>query len=163
MASDFASVCYYVVRFHEVPDVLCSAGQFPLFDFDGARLQNLMVLGGVPDHLTFSLIATDTGGVAVFSWLGDNPASEKLVKSLHRKGDAELVRALVRYVFEFFENAYLKPSWWDALDHRVKLGIRNRVTIAMDMHETRRNDCLRDDGLVTVHWTVAKRETNLAL
>jgi hypothetical protein len=162
-AKNFSEVRYYVVRFNEVPDLLCSSGHFPVYDFYGAKLQDLLDFGKTPDHVGFSLIVTDNGGAAVFSWLGNNPSSEQLVKSLHEKGDADLVQALVRYVFEFFENTYFSPIWWDALDEEVKSAIRHRFSQAVNPYEKRRPDCLKDDGIRAAHWTIVARETNLML
>ena len=62
LSSDFASVCYYVVRFANVPDVMCSGARQVEYDFDGNVLQRLGNLAKVPDQVALSLIATETGG-----------------------------------------------------------------------------------------------------
>lgn len=163
LATDFSEVRYYVLRLNETPELMCSSGHFPGFDFDGARLQSLLDLARLPDHVTFSLIATDSGGAAVFSWLGSNPSSEQLVKSLHKKNDSDIVQALVRYCFEYFENVFFSPIWWDRLDPNVQTAIRERISLAANVLAERMPDCLQDDGISSVRWTVTSRETNLAL
>lgn len=163
LARDFSEVRYYVIRFNEVPDVLCCSGNFPLFDFQGNQLQTLMDLNKTPDDVTFSIIATRTGGAAVFSWLGNRPCSEQLVSSLHRINDLEIGDAIVRHAFEYCENCYLSPTWWDALDDGIKQAIRQRITDASDVNVRRNPKCLANDGHRYVKWTVSSRETNLSL
>ncbi len=163
LAKDFSAVRYYVVRFQEIPDVMCCSGNFPMFDFEGNRLQKLLDFNKLPDHVTFTIIATDSGGAAVFSWLGDCPASERLVKSLHKLSNDEVGDAVVRHAFEFCENIYFSPSWWDALDEKKQLALRQHSTDAANVTVERRNNCLMYDGHDYVKWTVTARDTNLTL
>ena len=153
LAKEYSAVRYYVVRFKEVPDVLCCSGNFPLFDFEGHRLQRLLD-NNLPDHVAFSIIATDTGGAVVFSWLGDCRCSERLVKSLHRLPDAGIGDAAVRHALEYCENVYIFPTWWDALDDATKIAVRRRITEAANVTVRRKDNCLMFDGLNYVNWTV---------
>src|SRR6266540_3648878 len=54
----------------------------------------LLDLQRIADHITFSLIAIDGGGAAVFSWLGESKAGERLGLS-HQNGTT--FRTLARY------------------------------------------------------------------
>jgi hypothetical protein len=161
LAKDFSDVRYYVVRFKEVPDVLACSGNFPTFDFAGNRLQTLIELNKLPDHVTFSIIATDTGGAAIFSWLGEPPYSERLANSLHELPDVEFGDAIVRFAFEHCENIYMSPIWWDTLDEEAKRALRQRMTNAADVTVERKHSCLLHDGYDYVKWTPTERETNL--
>ncbi len=163
LSKDFSHVQYYIVRFNEVPDLLCCSGYFPAYDFDGVELQSLLVLNKIPDHVNFSIVTTDKGGAAVFSWLGDNNASERLVKSLHKMSDAELPNAIIRHTFEYCENSYISPVWWDALNEKTKMALRQRISNAANGLVERKNTCLMDDGHRYVKWTVAARESNLTI
>jgi SEC-C motif-containing protein len=163
LAKDFSAVRYYVARFKEVPDVLVCSGNFPMFDFAGNQLQSLLERNKLPDHVTFSIIATDTGGAVVFSWLGDLPCPERLVKSLHKLPDADIGDAFVRHAFEYCENIYMSPTWWDGLDEAKKIALRRRSTEAAGVTVERKNNCLMYDGHNYVNWTVTARETNLNL
>jgi hypothetical protein len=162
LAKDFSAVRYYMVRFKDVPDVLCCSGNFPMFDFEGNALQRLLE-NKLPDHVTFSIIATDTGGAAVFSWLDDCPCSERLLKSLHKLPDADIGDAVVRHAFEYCENIYISPTWWDGLDDKKKMALRRRSTDAANVTVARKNNCLMYDGFNYGNWTVTARETNLTL
>lgn len=163
VAGDFSAMKYYVVRINETPEVMCCGGFFPTHDFDGNVLQTLDDPAVTPGHLAFSIIATNVGGAIVLGWLGDNPAGEALVKSLHTQADADVPHSAVRFMFEFFENNYLSPAWWDGLPEDTRMAIRKRVSKAADLEDVRADGCLKDDGLKVVNWTVAGRDTNLTL
>jgi SEC-C motif len=159
---DFSQVSYYVIRMAETPEFLGSGMLLPRWDFSGSIIQNNISGNGHPDHITFSLIATDIGGAAVFSWLGKNNAAEQLIRSLHALPVTALPHAIVRYTFEIIQNKYMSPQWWDALGTNEKLLLRARVlrgTGIMGMHST--EDCLLDEGLRVVNWTIVSRKTNL--
>lgn len=162
LCNDHSAIHYYVIRIKEVPDVLCCSGNFPIFDFEGNTLQRLLD-NKLPDHVTFSIIASDAGGAVVFSWLGDCPCSESLVKSLHNLPDTDIGDAVVRHAFEYSENIYMFPTWWDNLDRSNILALRRRSTKAGNVTIKRENDCLVDDGFNYVNWTVTSRESNLTL
>jgi len=163
MNQNYSNVYFYIVRFSGIPSVLCSAGQFPVFDFLGNRLQDLGDIKRRADHITFSLIATDSGEVAIFGWFGKSLAAESLIKSLHLQTDDQIVHSIVRYVFEFFENAYYSPDWWESLSIDVKQTLQARFNKASNLFEERKANCLLDDGLRVVNWKVCSRETNLFL
>lgn len=98
----------------------------------------------------------------MFSWLGKNNAAEQLIRSLHALPVTALPHAIVRYTFEIIQNKYMSPQWWDALGTNEKLLLRARVlrgTGIMGMHST--EDCLLDEGLRVVNWTIVSRKTNL--
>ena len=163
VAGDHSGMNYFIVRLNETPDLMCSAALFPTNDFDGNELQALASPTATADHLTCSIIATTTGGAVVLTWLGNSLCAEKFVKSLVKQTDPQLVQSIVRFVFEFFENNYLSPDWWDALPVATQLTIKNRIKKAADTTAQRTADCLVDDGLKTVNWTVNSRQSNLVL
>ncbi|QDU09612.1 YecA family protein [Gimesia aquarii] len=163
LTKDFSDVRFYVVQFKEVPNLLTCSGNFPMFDFSGNQLQRLLEPNKLPDHVTFSIIATDTGGAFIFSWLGNLLCPECLVKSLHKLPDAAIGDAVVRYAFEYCENLYMSPTWWDGLDETSKMALCRRITKAGDVTAERKSDCLMPDGHNYVNWTVTARETNLNL
>ena len=139
---------------------MCSGMVQPDYDFHGNVLQDWTDTAITLDHITFSLIATDKGGAAVFSWCGKNEASEKLVKSLHTLADDQIPNALTRYAFENFENVYASPTWWEGLDKAAQNKLLARL---LSTFKTRRtSSCLMDDGLRIVGWKVTARKANLS-
>ena len=153
--SDFSEVRFYVVRFDCIPDLLCNGATQPQYDFQGTLLQDLLTFGTLPDHISFSLIPIDSGGAAVFSWLGENKTSEKLVRSLASLSDDLLPHAIVRFTFEYFENIFASPSWWDGLAETAKQALLLRQTSGVFLQwRDRPSDCLCEDGLRVVSWKV---------
>jgi hypothetical protein len=151
--SNFSNLAFYVIQFCETPDILCSGVRQPEFDFDGKRIQTLGILTRPAQWLYFSLIATDTGGAAVFAWLPGNVVCEKFVVSLDSLADSAIPHAIVRYAFEFFENTYFSPDWWDRLNQetRSKLVERQKRDIGPTVETTRTSTCLQDDGVRAVN------------
>jgi hypothetical protein len=115
----------------------------------------------IADQITFSIIATDTGGAAVFGWMDKSEICEQFVTSLNTLSDAELPHALVRFAFSSFENVFFSPKWWGALGHTAKLAIQKRAASMMDLEEDTDSHSLEDDGIRAVSWRVASRETNI--
>lgn len=156
ISMDYSLVRYYIVEFGATPEVLGSAAQFPSFDFEGNRLQSLRSQQ-VLDKVEFSVVATVTGGAAVFTWMGDSEPVGRMIRSLDAHSDQDITSAFVRYAFEFFENVYFSPDWWENLDAGARAKLQARTTGAATLSEVRRSDCLVDDGLRPVSWPVVAR------
>ena len=158
-SSDYASMGYYIVLLENRPEILCSATSQVTHDFQGRKLQELGPLDRPADWLHFSLIPTDTGGAVIFSWHRGHSKASQFIETLHRLPDDDLPHAIVRFAFEFFENTYFSPQWWDRLDKsiRVKLMVRQLRQIPPVFEYPRPDECLRDDGVRAVNWIVQTR------
>ncbi len=162
LAGDISKVSYYVIRFSNTPDFLCCSPHMPDYDFTGRRtLQNIWDTSITGDHLTYSLIATDTGGAAVFSWLGKSEAAEQFVQSLDSLPDHEIPHAIARFTFQYFENIFVSPTWWDGLDESSQQSLLNRQRAGIPHLPRPTAACLVDDGVRAANWTVSLRKTNL--
>ena len=163
--SDFSQFRYYAIEIAHTPSFLCSAITQPQYDFNGNLLQNVTIenIHLLFDHITFSIIATDYGGVIIFGWLGKSNSAKKFIKSLNAIPDDLLPDAITRFTFEYFENVYVSPEWWDSLDDvaQQKLVFRQMTETSPDRRRTA--ECLKDDGLRIVSWKVIARKTNLRL
>lgn len=157
LSGDYSDAQYYVVFFSNTPDIMCSAAKFPTHDFNGNLLQDLGQLSKTLDQITFSIIATDTGGAAVFNWVGHSDPCERLVRSLDSLSDDDIPHAIVRFAFEYFENVYFSPTWWEGLEGEAKKKLQLRTSMAVDVNIARDRDCLVDDGLKPVSWGVESR------
>jgi hypothetical protein len=158
---DFSQVRYYVVRFDRTPDFMCSGVLQPEYDFQGNLLQDLTDGDAILDAIGFSLIATDTGGAAVFSWLGVSEPAKRLVASLDALPDDAIPDAIRRFAFTFFENLYVSPDWWENLGDLIKRGLIIRTRLGLSGEGKIPKTCLRNDGLHIVEWDVTARQTNV--
>ena len=159
---------YLLINLRNHPLAMCSDISQATHDFNGKKLHDLGNLGCDSHWLTFSLIATDDSGAAVFSWLADQSNSEAVIASLHALSDADLPHAIIRWTLEFCENTYFAPDWWDELDHSVQYSLKARqlrgITNYEDWPEYPRPDgCLSDDGIRAVDWSVVSRVTSLPI
>jgi hypothetical protein len=152
---------YYIIDLVEPPSIMCSGGVFPDYDFQGTQLQDLLNLDRTPSLITFSSFATQSGGAVVFSWLKDSDAvCQNLVNSLDRLSDQELPSAVVRFFFEYCENIFMSPSWWESLADTQQQVLIDRFSQTLDLRRARSAACLLDDGVAAVRWQVKGRRLN---
>ena len=157
----FENLGYYTVKFNALPEVMCSAVAQATHDFSGNSLHQLGYLDTPASWLTFSLIATDDGGAAVFSWPADHATSEEVIRTLCSLSDEETPHAVVRFIFEFFENTYFSPEWWHTLEKPVQASLMKRQLSGPSMKFPRSDECLVDDGIRAVNWPLGYRLTSL--
>ena len=158
----FSNIGYYVVTFDRPPEIMCTGAVQATHDFEGNKIAELGHLD-IPAHwMTFSFLATDNGGAAVFSYPSDHLMSERVLKSLNGLPDAERTHAIVRFAFEFFENTYFSPDWWDGLEHETRILLKERqvrdlVDLTGEQEHPRPNNCLQDDEVRAVSWQELSR------
>ena len=162
----FDGLGYYVATLSKSPEVMCSATSQSTHDFRGNCIDRLRNPSIPASWMTFSLIATDDGGAAVFSWPADHRKSTDVMRTLHELPDADLPHAIIRFAFEFFENTYFSPEWWDGLESRAQTSLMKRqlreIAFAGPRWEfPQPDDCLLDDGIRTVCWPVVSRLTSI--
>ena len=101
LSSDFTQVKHYVIQFENTPEVMCSGSVQLEYDFNGRMIQKLETVG-IAEQMTFSLIGTDSGGAAVFNWLGENKVCLNFIQSLHSISDNDIPHAILRFCFDSF-------------------------------------------------------------
>jgi len=157
-AHDFSEIRAYVVTFGNTPDILCAGALYPECDFAGRVLQNLADISAKMELMTFSLIATDSGGAFVFAWHNSGDAvCRPLAASLDTYSNEELPHAVVRFIFEFCENHYMNPDWWDNVTQKDRESLTARLQLSASAWEPRSSACLKDDGLRVVAWKITRR------
>lgn len=163
LSMDFTGFSYYGIFIDSVPEVLCSGGFAPEYDFNANLLQDYMNLKKDLESIYFSIVPFKEIGVAVFGWIENEGSScVKFIKSLHELySDGEIGNALIRFIFDSLENTFFKLSWWAALSVHGKNVIQNRVLSGV--LEKRKENCLIDDGLRSVNWNVTSIFSNVDL
>ena len=152
---------YYVVFFDRPPEIMCTGALQATHDFAGKQITELGDLA-VPAHwLTFSLIATDDGGAAVFSWPIAHSKSADVLKTLDGLSSGERTHAVVRFAFEFFENTYFSPDWWEDLEEETRISLKKRQVRGLDPEDYHLDDCLLDDGVRVVCWEELSKKSSL--
>jgi len=157
LAHDFSDMYAYVVTFDSDADVLCSSILYPEYDFDGRSLQDLSNPNTTMEIVAFSLLTTPAGSAFVMAWDKDSEATcRRLANSLDSFSDRGLGHGILRFIFEFCENNYIRPAWWDNLEPEIRGKISARMQRAIS-DEARLPGCLADDG-VRAEWKVNSRE-----
>ncbi|MDR4505157.1 MAG: SEC-C domain-containing protein [Candidatus Scalindua sp.] len=156
MAKDYSQIKAYIIYFQKTPSVLCSAGIFPECDFHGNALQNIFNLDKTNELITFSSISTDSGGgVVIFSWVEDNDSMgmcSKFIESLSNIPHCSITNSLIRFFFEFCDNVFMTPSWWEGLHQKEKQDLIYRYASCASLFSYRSMDRLKDDGAFFDDW-----------
>lgn len=155
---DFSSVRAYTLTFGQPSPVMCSATFGPEQDFDGNELQDLSDPMLIPHLLSVSSFASGEEGKVVFVWLEeDDPVCIPFIGSLHRVPDTGLGDAVVRLMFEFFENIHIAPEWWESASPEHRVALVRRIATSAHPEMPRRPGCLRPDGFTTSGWHLKSR------
>jgi hypothetical protein len=144
-----------VVRLHGTPEVVCSSIVDVHSDFTGRVVPSSFP----PAHLCFTMLAAAAGGIAVWTWIGSNPAAEQLAASFRALTRQEQPGAVLRYALEFLDLLYFSPVWWDTLDPTVKAALIQRVTAHVQPFWRRAPTALLDDGIRATRMGSATVET----
>lgn len=154
---DFADVRAFVVEFDEPPPVMCAAGWMPSTDFEGDALQDLAAPGRLAS-MSFTSFATGCGGAAVFQWLAsDEAVCNRFTRSVEAIEDSKLSSALVRLMFEHFENVHLSPDWWESLPAATRTALVERMARSANPFRSQAAKPLLEDGVQVAEWKVTRR------
>jgi len=105
---------------------------------------------------------TQNGGAIIFSWLKNSAAScHRFIKSIKTMKQVGIPNSIIRFLFEFCENNYVSPVWWDNLISVEKERVLGRFNKAMNPLAKRDRDCLCDDGLSAVSWNISNISSNV--
>jgi hypothetical protein len=158
LSRDYERVRAYIVDLDTPPPVMCSGGFFPERDFDGTVLQDIADLKQEAKLLTVSSFANGDAGVVAFAWLGQSDTvCEPFIRSLDSIDNEHLTSALLRLFFEYFENVFIQPSWWEGLDPQLQKYLVKRMSIAEQMFGAEPSGDIREDGVEFVSWVIRSR------
>lgn len=152
-----------VIELEEPPPIMCSGGFNPIQTAHGFVLQDLGNLSVEPDLMMISSFADARAGYVVLSWL---PASDGCCQAFAQSLDSldwpALGSCIVRIMFEYIENLFISPNWWDGLAKGQKNSLNQRMWgIREEMIGAHQNGDIRDDGMafggievkgVSRHW-----------
>ncbi len=117
-----------VILFPNTPTVIATAAFQPFFDMNGLQLQDFENLEVEMSQICFSVIPTELGGAAIFSWLdSSNSAPEKFFSSVSEVPD--LTSSVIHAIFDNTENFAINPSWYEELSNEDKQYIFSRIIL----------------------------------
>ena len=159
---DCVGTKFCAIELDSVPEILCSGMTNVEFDFGGNRLQSVTQQQR-QDLITLSLLPfRNKHGVAIFSWYGRSVVNERFIHSLLTLPGNDIPNAIVRFIFQHFENFFVSPRWWDDLTVAMQKCLLERFESTMFVESYLLID-LGPDGMNYVDWSVSNIKTNLIL
>ncbi|WP_247657929.1 hypothetical protein [Aquabacter sp. L1I39] len=156
---EYSDVRAYVIETVEPPPGMCSAGWLPSSDFDGVKLQDLAESKRLA-AMSFTSMWGGERGVVVFQWLAhDDVVCRAFIDSVARLSDDQIGPALVRLMFEHFENVHIAPEWWEALALPVRNALIHRMARSANPFALPLDKPLVDDGVALPKWPISNRFT----
>jgi hypothetical protein len=159
MLNDYSTVRKLILEFERSPSVMASGSIFPEFDFQGRTLQKFGEITAKPlDMIAFNVIATRSGGAFVFSWLqslSEKSTCAALAESLAAIPAKDITNAIIRFLFEYCENTFMSPVWWEKLPTSSRDALVKRMNYSARPNE-RFSNCLLDDNFHYDDWGLIK-------
>lgn len=116
------------ILFPTTPTVLAAAAFQPFIDMDGKQLQDFEDLQAQMSQICMSVIPTETGGAAIFSWLdSSNSAPQRFFDSVANASD--LTSSVLHAILDNTENIAISPSWYEALTDDEKKYVFSRILL----------------------------------
>lgn len=162
LAQNYNDVIYYAVEIEGTPDIVVSGQIYVEMDFRGIVLQTpeeIMDFSKILDRVSFSILMRESNGLIIFSCFKNEKKSIEFLKSIDTIADNYLSDAIVRFAFEYFENTYMSPNWWDGLADEIKNDLIKRMNDSVDFKQ-RLNNALINDGKSYVNWKIINRFKN---
>ena len=108
----------------------------------------------------YSLIPSGKGAAAVFSWIPKwGEACLRFMKTLCSLPRSLVPDTIIRLSFEYLENVFFSPIWWDNLTSSQQALIQNRATSGI--LSPREANCLADDGVKYTDSSIVEIKTNV--
>lgn len=152
------SINFLSIRTNDITEYMCCGAFIPELTFDSKRLKNLSSLKEIECHVSLNIFASDQDGVILFQWLGENSDIEEFLSSLLSKNEMQIPEFVTNLVFEFLENTFISPLWWNKLSTKQKRIIQKKVMV-MGGHN---QDCLITDNVGNIKWKINSITTNVS-
>lgn len=126
VSSSWDRMVTHAILFEKAPCLTSCFVFQPFHDLNGKQLQDYTNLEAEMSHLAVSVIPTDQGAAAIFSWLDTaNNAPrlffESVVSSTNRTS------AVIHAVLDNSENFAFSPEWYELLPDATKVYLLSRV------------------------------------
>lgn len=146
----------FVIECKKIPSFMCCGSIFPHYDFQGNRVQNFLDFDARLKSLTLNIIAFNGVGYVVFSWLNsDSDVCEEFIASLKKVGENRITDAVIRLLFENFENKFANPEWWDSLPRNKQSQLNKKFHISLSPNYDIDSQSLIEDHHEYDNWDIA--------
>lgn len=160
ISGDFSDVRAYIIELDSPPQIMCSTGIAPEYDFKGNMLQSMINPNIIPHFLNFTSFCSGKHGIIAFTWLSENDIVCRLfIDSLKALQPDRVTDGLIRFFFEFSENLHIRPEWWENISNSNKEYLINKMNYSMHLSAPRKPDCIAEDGIKIDNWHILDTKT----
>ena len=156
--NSYSGTRYYAAVIESVPDILCS-GFFAPVDEENVfgqiyRSSNLFS-PNTNDRLALTFMPYHRNrGIIVLSWYGKSRTNTKYIKKLDKMKRNLFLNYLFVSVFQYMENFYLRPSFWDSLSADKQKSLHRRFEADINLYMADSYQSVRSNATKYVNWSV---------
>ena len=158
LSDSYRDTRYYAVIMNSAPDILCS-GFFSPVDEGNIRDQiyrsSYQHSPDANDQLALTIMPyQNDNGIIVLSWYGKSRKNKEYIKKLDNMSRNILPNYLFISIFQYIENFYIRPSFWDNLSTDKKESLHNRFESDINPNMTDLYQSVRSNNTKYVNWSV---------
>ena len=133
---------YLILESSNPIPIVVSSITYPIYNFKGKKIQNLLDIVTVPEQLIFNAFNSNGKGFVLFSWLNGSKIIDRFVDSLMTFGEHEIFSSLVYFFFSSAENSFISPNWWESLSINQKNKIQDLIMTEVSTSNSASNNTL---------------------
>ena len=156
---------YYAIIIDSVPDILCS-GFFAPVDEEKVTGQiyrsSYLYSPNANDQIALTMMPYQNDeGIIVLSWYGKSRKNKEYIKQLDQMNRNLLPNHLFISVFQYMDNFYIRPSFWDSLSTEKHKSLHHRFESDFNPHMTDFYQSVRSNATKYVNWSVKEIRQNV--
>ncbi len=162
---NFRGTRHFAIVIDALPDILCSGFFAPVDEENVTRqIRRASYLNAinVNDQLALTIMPYQNNkGIIVLSWYGKSRRNKEYIDLLKGMRESQLLNCLFVSVFQYMENYYLRPAFWDSLaaDKQELLLKRFESDINPQMLDSYQS--VRSNTTNYVNWSVVETMHNV--
>ena len=149
---------YYAIVLDSIPDILCCGFYSPVDEgniWDQVYRSSYHYSPVANDQLALTIMPyQNDNGIIVLSWYGKSRKNKEYIKKLHKMKRNLLTNHLFISVFQYIENFYMRPSFWDNLPTDKQKSLHARFESDMNPYMTDLYLSVRSNNTKYVNWSV---------
>lgn len=149
---------YYVIVIDSVPEILCSGYFAPV---DETNLLNQIYRTSyqhslnTKDQLTLTIMPYQGDkGIIVLSWYGKSRNNKEYIKALDKMNSRVLLNHMFLSVFQYMDNFYIRPSFWDNLSADKQESLHKRYESDVNPYLADSYKSVKSNNTNYVNWSV---------
>jgi hypothetical protein len=135
LSGDYPGWNRTVVTFKGPLSIASTGAVSPNRSLEGRELQVLHDPDAVAQELLFGIVATESGGAAIFLCRADENRPQEFVGELVRSEPERICSLIAQFAFVYIENTFFSKFWWDSLSNFNRRHMASLAWIANAYYE----------------------------